>query len=88
MKGCELELVQKVKKIGCYREPKPRLKMLGANSYKAGWGIGRVTALDGDVHTIVHWETELSGASRHLMELGLRRKSSKDLSSLAPPSDL
>jgi len=88
LKGCELELIQKVEKIGYDREPRPKLKIVGANSYKASWGIGCMAILNRDVHLIVRWEMKLSSASHHLMELGFRREALKNLSSLTPFSDL
>ena len=53
LKGCELELVQEIEEVGCYREPKPRFKMLAANGYKARWGIGHMTALSEYIHSTV-----------------------------------
>ena len=36
LKGSELKLVQEFEKIGCQRESKPILKMLGADGHEAG----------------------------------------------------
>jgi len=88
LKRCELELVQEVKNVWCYREPKPRLEVLGANGYKVSWRIGCVAARSGDIYSAVHWEMELPSASPHLVELGFRGESPKNLLSLAPFSDL
>ena len=38
LKMYELELVQKIKNIWCYGEPKPRLEMLGADGYEVERG--------------------------------------------------
>ena len=85
---CDLELVQKVEKIRYNKEPKSRLKVLGTNGHKASWGVGRMAVLSRDIHSTIHWETELSSVSRHFMELGFRGESLKNFSPLAPFSDL
>ena len=88
LKMCDLELVEKVEKIRCNGEPKSRLKVLGTNGHKAGWGVGRMGVLSRDIHLTVRWEAELSSASHHFMELGFRGESLKNLSPLAPFNDL
>ena len=87
LKGCELKLVQKVKNIWSDREPKPRLKVLGANGYEADWGIGRMGVLGRNINSVFPRETELQSASPYLVELGFGGKFLKNLSSLAPFSD-
>jgi len=56
---CKLKLVQKVKNIWIDMEAKPRLKVLGAISYKVGWGIGRMGVLGRNIHSAFPLDTEL-----------------------------